>query len=343
MEGSYDAERPWFETGIEQVREGVFRIPLPLPDEGLRAVNVYVLLDANGSYLIDAGQATDSAWTVLERGLRSLGSSPSDIEQVLVTHIHHDHYSQAMTLRRRHNVPVALGNGEKKSLDYLRQPQNHRIGGQLRLLLRSGARALAHELRDLQPGVPVELWEDPDAWLADWAEIQAPSRVLRAIPTPGHTHGHLVFHDAASSLMFAGDHILPTITPSIGFEPHLVSRPLADYLQSLRLVRQLADSTLLPAHGHVADSTHQRVDELLEHHAERLEDTYVRLASDTASAAEVAERLSWTRKGRALDELTAFNQMLAILETRAHLDVLMDRGRIVRCEDASGVERYQPA
>lgn len=69
----------------------------------------------------------------------------------------------------------------------------------------------------------------------------------------------------------------------------------------------------------------------------------MRLASDTASAAEVAGRLSWTRKSRALVELTVFNQMLAILETKAHLDVLMDRGRIVGGEDAEGVERYQPA
>ena len=36
---------------------------------------------------------------------------------------------------------------------------------------------------------------------------------------PGHTSGHVVFHDAANAALFAGDHVLPRITPSIGIEP----------------------------------------------------------------------------------------------------------------------------
>ena len=34
-------------------------------------------------------------------------------------------------------------------------------------------------------------------------------------------------------LMFTGDHVLPTITPSIGFELSDWGRPLANYLESL--------------------------------------------------------------------------------------------------------------
>ena len=47
------------------------------------------------------------------------------------------------------------------------------------------------------------------------------SRSARAPSTPctrpGHTPGHYVFADRADGLLFAGDHVLPTITPSIGF------------------------------------------------------------------------------------------------------------------------------
>ena len=56
-------------------------------------------------------------------------------------------------------------------------------------------------------------------------EIELKSRTLRVVPTPGHTQGHVVFTDSASGLLFAGDHVLPHITPSIGFEP--VSASLA--------------------------------------------------------------------------------------------------------------------
>ena len=43
-------------------------------------------------------------------------------------------------------------------------------------------------------------------------------RDLLAVPTPGHTQGHVVFADVERALLFAGDHVLPRITPSVGFE-----------------------------------------------------------------------------------------------------------------------------
>jgi glyoxylase-like metal-dependent hydrolase (beta-lactamase superfamily II) len=49
--------------------------------------------------------------------------------------------------------------------------------------------------------------------------------------------------------MFAGDHVLPRITPSIGFEQNAAGLPLRDYLDSLKLVRDLPDRRLLPAQG----------------------------------------------------------------------------------------------
>ena len=57
------------------------------------------------------------------------------------------------------------------------------------------------------------------------------------VATPGHTRGHVVFHDTGGGLLFAGDHVLPAITPSIGFEPVLSDDPLGAFLGSLTLMR----------------------------------------------------------------------------------------------------------
>ena len=86
-------------------------------------------------------------------------------------------------------------------------------------------------------------------------------RTLRVVATPGHTQGHVVFRDEAAGLLFAGDHVLPHITPSIGFEAVPVELALGHYLRSLRLVREMPDMRLLPAHGPVRPSVHDRVDE----------------------------------------------------------------------------------
>ena len=52
------------------------------------------------------------------------------------------------------------------------------------------------------------------------------AETLDAIATPGHTQGHYVFADTEHGLLYAGDHVLPSITPSVGFEPRWVDQPL---------------------------------------------------------------------------------------------------------------------
>src|SRR6266511_2091938 len=43
-----DADTNWARPGVYQVADRVFRIPLPLPHAGLRAVNAYALADDGG-------------------------------------------------------------------------------------------------------------------------------------------------------------------------------------------------------------------------------------------------------------------------------------------------------
>ena len=107
--------------------------------------------------------------------------------------------------------------------------------------------------------------------------IDANGRALEVVETPGHTRGHVVFYDTPSSLLFSGDHVLPTITPSIGFEPAMTDDPLGAFLDSLAIVRARPDAMLLPAHGPVVPSAHDRVDELVEHHRVRLDRCATRL------------------------------------------------------------------
>ena len=53
--------REWAEPGVYPVAPGVHRVPLPLPTDGLRAVNVYVITDDSGLVLIDSGWAPSAA------------------------------------------------------------------------------------------------------------------------------------------------------------------------------------------------------------------------------------------------------------------------------------------
>jgi glyoxylase-like metal-dependent hydrolase (beta-lactamase superfamily II) len=330
---------------VEEVAEGVHRIPVVLPDMALHSVNVYALVDADGVDLIDCGMQATESEDALVTGLARLGVGVGDLRNVFVTHHHVDHYSLATKLRKDHGFTLHLGEGERENLLAVRhviatQAERSFVADMRRVGFPSSVAALA------EPGVPdidPETWADPDRWIDDGATLRSRSRQLIAIATPGHTKGHLVFRDDQEGLLFAGDHILSRITPSIGFEASGRShRALRDYLDSLTLILQMPDTQLLPAHGPTQPSAHARAKELLAHHEQRLAATLEALETidgpDTAY--NVARRLPWTRHNRAFDALDPFNQYLAAAETAAHLDVLAHQ-RLARMAGASEPHLYQ--
>lgn len=321
------------EAPVEEIAPGVHRIALPLPDDGLHAVNVYALEHDGRVTLVDAGWSYGPAFEMLENALESISLDPGCIDRVLVTHMHRDHYTLGMRLRRRYGTRVLLGRGEQDSLEAVMRGSGD---GTSELLGLWGATELAPEL-DAEPPQPDSIFELPDAWLEAPREIAVGDRTLRAIPTPGHTRGHLVFADLDAGLLFSGDHVLPTITPSIGYEPVRSPLPLADYIGSLHLMLELPDLVLLPAHGAPGGRTHPRVNELLDFHIERLEETSdVVSQGGSLTAMQVARSLSWTRRRRGFDELDARNRLFAVAETAAHLDVLARDGAVTV---EPGVER----
>ena len=343
-----DDRHAWAESGVEGLGGGLYRIPLPLPGDALTAVNVYAMVGDDGVDLIDAGMAITAARERLTEALGELGFGLPDIRNFFITHIHQDHYTLAVELRTTLRGQVTLGDQERANMAAIRDVSAGRAEvGFIEMLAPMGAADLAARVRahlaprfaDPQPKLA---WSDPDRWLPDGAAIELPGRTLRAIHTPGHTTGHVVFHDEAAALLFAGDHVLPHITPSIGFQPVITRSSLNQYLGSLRLMLALPDARLLPAHGPVQASTHARVHELLEHHETRLEQTLEAASDGPVTAFQVAGALPWTRRKRRLTELDVMNQLLATGETSAHLEVLVTRGQLVRERSPEGIDFYGP-
>jgi glyoxylase-like metal-dependent hydrolase (beta-lactamase superfamily II) len=330
----------WIEEGAFLVAPGVHRIPLPLPFDGLRAVNVYAIEAGDHLVLIDSGWALANVREQLERSLAAIGASLRDVRKFLITHVHRDHYTQAVELRQLFGTPIALGADEKHSLDRLLQGDYRALSAQLDLLATAGAAPVIQLLAEMGIGTARDLgYAAPDEWLISGQDLDLGTRTLEAIATPGHTRGHVVFVDRADGLLFAGDHVLPHITPSIAFEAAPPPLPLRDYLESLNVVRRLPDLTLLPAHGPVSPSSHARVDELVEHHAQRLQAMAAVLAGGALTAYDVAQAVAWTSRQRKLTDLDPVNQALAICETAFHLDLLVAQGEAT-AELADGLRLY---
>jgi glyoxylase-like metal-dependent hydrolase (beta-lactamase superfamily II) len=155
--------------------------------------------------------------------------------------------------------------------------------------------------------------------------IAVPGLRLRAIWTPGHTPGHLCFHDETHDVLLTGDHILPRITPNVS-SYDLTDNPLEDYLRSLEKLRGLEPREVLPAHEYRFTGLDSRLDFLAEHHAERLAETAAILAAagDAGETAwRVAAGITWSRPWA---QLVSFQRQAAVGEVLSHLRHLQARG-----------------
>ena len=103
----------------------------------------------------------------------------------------------------------------------------------------------------------------------------------------GHAPEQVTLYCAERNLLLAADQILPRISPVIGVwaaEPD--ADPLGDFLRSLRQYRALPeDCHVLPSHGLPFLGLHERLDQLVEHHEQRLERTLAACAEPATAAA----------------------------------------------------------
>lgn len=321
----------WAEGGPEEVGDRIFRIPLPLPGDGLKAVNAYLLQSEAGDLLIDCGWADSQSWEVLTQALARLGSGIGSVRLVFATHVHGDHLGAAGRIRDGGRALVTLGLDDRESAVLLATDPGLARSRTRALLRRHGADSVADAMDAEASSLSQRVWLAPlpDLFISG-GELRVAGRELEVVPTPGHTRGHLCLWDSSAHILFAGDHVLPHITPSIGVEVPDGSLPLLNFLRSLERVRELPAKLVLPAHGPAFQDLAGRVDELLEHHRRRLLLCEEAIVAGARTASDVARALPWTRRGRRFDDLDTFNQMLAVAESAAHLEVLAERGELGR-------------
>jgi glyoxylase-like metal-dependent hydrolase (beta-lactamase superfamily II) len=313
---------------VERVRPGLWSVPVPLPNNSLRYVFVYVFETDRGPFLVDAGWNTDDAFAALSAGLRHLGSDISEVQGVLVTHIHPDHYGLAGRIREASGAWIALHPADAALIhDRYDEPTDllQRVGTMLR---RMGAPA--DELASLQnasmPVLPLVGSVKPDLLVEDGDKPEVPGWDLAAIWTPGHSPGHLCFWEDRNALMLSGDHVLPRITPNIPFHPQAGADPLGDYLRSLQKLEGYDADEVLPAHEHRFVGLSQRLAELRAHHEARFAEVIGAIKTGSTSAWDIASRMGWSRPWNRIE---GFMRRAAVGEALAHLRALEIRG-IVR-------------
>jgi glyoxylase-like metal-dependent hydrolase (beta-lactamase superfamily II) len=316
---------------VELVRPGLWSIPVPIPNNPLRYVLVHAFELSDGIAIVDAGWNTDDAWSALAAGLATAGFGIRDVRAALITHIHPDHYGLAGRVREVSGAWVALHPADAALLPA-------RYGMDVEELL-ANMRALLHEC-----GVPADVvaelsaasmgirdfvqLAEPDVLLHDGERLQLAGSDLVVLHTPGHSPGHVCFHDRARNLLLSGDHILPRISPNIAVHAQQTGNPLADFLDALSRVRDLAVEEVLPAHEWRFRPLAARVDQLMAHHRERLLETENVVRQQAGLTCwEATLQLRWSRDWA---QIKGYMRRAAVGETLAHLVFLESRGQVRR-------------
>ncbi|HEX3461508.1 MAG TPA: MBL fold metallo-hydrolase [Acidimicrobiales bacterium] len=316
---------------VEQVRPGLWSIPVPIPNNPLRYVLVYAFeLDGGGVALVDAGWNTDEAWTHLSDGLAMAGGSIADVRAVLVTHIHPDHYGLAGRIREASGAWIGLHPDDAIMLESRYGNTDQLVEAMTRLLVDSGVPP--DKLPDLAMASMMTkamvTMAKPDVFFEDGKSVELPGWSLQTIWTPGHSPGHTCFYSEERRLLLSGDHVLPRITPNISVHTQQPSNPLGDFLASLLKVQNLGAEEVLPGHEYRFSDLAGRLDELIQHHAYRLDEIEHVLRDHPGSTAwDITLRLHWSRPW---DQIESFMQRQANGETLAHCVLLELHDRVRR-------------
>ncbi|GIF75320.1 MBL fold metallo-hydrolase [Asanoa siamensis] len=315
---------------VEQVRPGLWSIPVPMAGSPLRYVLVYALALPDGVALVDAGWPTDDAWSALIEGLGACGYALTDVRAVLVTHWHADHHGLAGSVREASGAWIGMHALDAAAVRGRSDPEAFRTNITAWVRARGGGDAdVAETVGSLADAQRFRALAAPDRLIDDGDQ---PVDGIRAVWTPGHTAGHLCFFDEERRLLLAGDHVLPRISPNITLHPGQTDDPLGDFLASLTRTGELPADEVLPAHEYRFTGLRDRVAALHAHHAARLaEVTRLVAAAPGATTWEIASALTWSRPW---PQVQGMIRRSAVGETYAHLEHLSRGGAVVRGDAA---------
>ncbi len=324
-----EPERAEHEALARAAQAGIHRLAIPTPFMVGR-VNAYLIEDSPLT-LIDSGPNSAKALDELEQLLAARGHRIEDIELLIISHQHMDHFGLASILARRSGAEVAAlaalapylaAYGHETDLeDAFAEALMLRHGIPLEIV--TALRAVSAGFRAWGSAVEVtRTFEDGE-------ELRLRDRTLRVLHRPGHSPSDTVFHDEERSILLSADHLIahissnPLLARPLGGAPGAEGpRPqaLITYMGSLEQTREMDLELVLPGHGPPITEHRALIDERFRMHARRAEKIRRLIEAEPRTAHEIAHEL-W-------GNVAVTQAYLTLSEVLGHVDLLLRDGRV---------------
>jgi glyoxylase-like metal-dependent hydrolase (beta-lactamase superfamily II) len=312
------------------------RIPIPFAPGH---INVFALEDGDGWTLVDSGLRSAAAEAAWQAALATaLAGRP--VRRVIATHMHRDHAGMvgwlaertgcALWMTRLEYLSCRLGRALAVADDSAAALACFRAAGWAPEALARYAARFAAFAEGLSP-LPASYRR-----VEDGEVIRIGAHAWIAIVGRGHSPEHLCLHCPALGLLLAGDQVLPMISSNLSVVPmEPDARPVADWLDSLAMLRSRVDDgvLVLPAHDAPFRGLHARLDALAAHQHAVINRVRAALATPRRAVELCAVIYGHEIKDSVLE--------LATGECLAYLNHLIAGDQVVRGTDADGVHWYR--
>lgn len=210
----------------EVLDPGVWRVPYETPTLPPATATNTLIVGTRRLAVIEPATPFATERAALDALLTERAGAGAEIVAVLVTHHHGDHIGYAFELAQRWGAPI-----------------------------------YAHSLTAARVDFPV------DVTLADGDRLELDDGyVLRALFTPGHAPGHLVYGEERTGIAYAGDLVAGIgtilIDPADGGD-------MSAYLDSLARLGAARPTALVPSHGPVITAPQECLERYITHRRQR--------------------------------------------------------------------------
>lgn len=234
-------------------------IRIELPTEfDVGPVNSYLFVEPE-PVLVDTGVASDESWAALLAGLAAHGLSIQDIQRVIITHPHIDHFGQAKRIIEQAGAQIWIADLGK---DWLLQPEKMWQGRmdyyrdyflpQVGIPAETQQMVMTYYRAVMHGSQPIAEKDLTIFHVGD--QLQMGGLAWDVLHMPGHASTQTCFYQPEMRQFISADMLLPkTPTP-------IVERPsdgktrepcLPLFLDSLARVEALEIDTVYPGHGEI--------------------------------------------------------------------------------------------
>jgi len=313
-----------------EIHPHIYRLSLPFMNDSAKGpgpVNIY-LFTGNPVTLIDTGIAGMSP--IIYNALLELNLTPSDIEQIIITHGHLDHYGGAYGLKQ--NAPNLVIAAHKDDMPVIEGRMN--IHGSFKypflalagypMLWKIPLRILDKKAQKIFLSCPVT------KQLEDGDTIRCGRYDAEIIWTPGHSAGSICIYLRSENILFSGDTIISNIIPnaivmleSDGDMP--VRKSQAEFHSSLAKLEKLNPALICSGHGESINN----INAITEYYRKIFNKRRAKILEHAAGAEQTIYKIAVAVFPIKTTNMEAsFEIFLAISEVYTHLQVLEQEGRV---------------